>query len=133
MKPSKIKKKEAELIIAQFVNLFISPDRDDVRKLFHNDGCFFGGDKEGSGRIIKIISEADQLNFKYCRYGIEVIKNRKKHFSHIIKILMLNRVDFYDSSNPSFKARNHISGGEFIRCFYISFKDGKIFELNNNP
>lgn len=133
MKTTKIKKNEAELIIAQFVNLYVSPDRDNIRKLFHDDGYFFGLDKERSGRVIKIISKGDQLNHIYCRYRIEVNDNKKYYFSHVIKILMLNRDDFYDATNPSYKAKDYKSGGEFLRCFWLSFKDGKIFELNSNP
>jgi hypothetical protein len=132
MKPSKIKKKEAELIIAQFVNLFISPDRDDVRKLFHNDGCFFGGDKEGSGRIIKIISEADQLEFKYCRYFFKKCKIKNSTFTHTIKILYLNRQDFYDTCNPSFKSNSSTFGENNTRNFWLNFNEKKIFEISTN-
>ena len=133
MKTTKIKKKEVELIIYQFVNLFISPERDDIRKLFHDDGCFFGLDKEEGSKVIKILSKGDQLDFIYCRYFFKKCKIKNSTFTHTIKILYLNRKDFYDACNPTFKSNSSIFGEANTRNFWLNFIDKKIFELDKKP
>ena len=119
-------------LVSLFVKAYVNVDTKKLYHLLHDEGNYLGLCKDGGIYVLNSFSTIDNTENMYCRMNIEKCKEDSS-FTLCVKILYLDKGQVSDVLNPCFTSKHNPNGGEYLRYFWFSFKDGKIFEVYTNP